>query len=350
MNDALAPVEAVSGARGPLATLQALAEAVAAAMPPAPGNDTATTATASGLAASTLPAAPDAPAVAASTLAEPPAAALPEPTSTAQALHGRITLGQMAAEAQAAAQRAPAAEAAPAENARTALGSQPLADSSAAPRLADALAQPVLVTLLHSPALQPARPRDAAPARRVRPGEPDAAPPAEEAQVDDERAGDDGAEPDDSATPEALKLVALLQAEGPAEARSELARGRRVLVVLPQGGAGQGFAPARSWLVDTKRALAFRSRWWPGSAAATVGGGWAHWRVFRDGDPLLARGLGSRAGAGGHACKLLLGAAPQRLADAGAATLEVPERFRFAQALGGQWSLVVAAAPPGTAP
>jgi len=47
-------------------------------------------------------------------------------------------------------------------------------------------------------------------------------------------------------------------------------------------------------------------------------------------------------------CRVRLGVQPPPLVDAGAASIEITERIRFAQALGGQWSLLLLVAPTGT--
>jgi hypothetical protein len=322
----LAAVETVAGAaapRGPLATLQALADSLAQ------------TAAHAGTAAPALAAASSSAAVGA------PGSATVTPANAAlHALQGRATLGQMAAEPPLVVR--PPAESAPAlagEPAALAARAPAAADASAAPRLPDALAQPVNVTPLHAPPLQPARPRAAAaPPRRG------AALPADETVVDALRVDGDAAPPsdDEGETAAPAALFGWLEAEAPADVRSELARGRRVLVVLTAAAPVQGWCAAQAWLVDRRRAPHFAGRWWPGAAAAA---GWRRWRVFRDGDPLLARGLASGAGAQG--LRLRLGSPAPQIADSALATLELADRIRFAQALGGQWSLLVAAAPPG---
>ena len=327
-------VEPISAVRGPLATLQALAEAVAAAQPQ-PGDAAASLTTDN--------AGPLLGGAALSLQAEnsvPMPGPLPASVAATNALHGRMTLGQLAAEP--AALRV-ASEAAAGEAARLAPHAAPLLDAANAQRPLDVLAVPVLLTPLQTPAGAPARPRQAPEAQRRPPilrldplppepeplGEPPATEPEEPAPSSDAQAG---------------ALRALLQRAGQADALRELALGRRVLVVLTQAGAGHGPVAASAVLLTAEAAQRFGARWWPG-AANVSDIGWLRWRVFRDGDPLLDRGLRSRTSA--TACRVRLGAQPQRLTDAASASLEIAERIRFTHALGPQWSLLMVAAPPG---
>lgn len=335
-------VDAVAGARGPLATLQALSDALAALAPLGPGLAEESAAPAGAAVQAAVPAAED------GTVPLPPAA-------ETQAAQGRLTLGQLATE-QAALRAAP--EQAGGQVAREALPSTPLADGAgSAPRLADAAVLPVLLTPLQAPAAPPLRPQDVeTPARRARDRDRESSShdawPEHEAPADAESRPDPDADTDAdpepaTADPEAARVRALLEQGGQHEALAELARGRRVLLVLPQAGAERGVVDAAAWLAGATRAQRFAARWWPGSAGAGDGG-WGHWRVFRDGDPLLGRGLASRSG--GSACRVRLGAGALRLADAASARLDIADRIRFAQVLGGQWSVLVVAAPLGVAP
>lgn len=333
-------VEAIGAARAPLATLQALAEALAVQAPQGPG-----------LAEESAAPGGETPLQAAAQSDEAMLPPMP-PVQATGASPGTMTLGQLATE-QAALRAVP--ESAAADGARAAQSSEPLPDAGtaslaagAAPRLTEMLAVPVLLNPLQPPATPPARP-DATepPPRRVleRQAPHDEAPAHDrdpEPDPDPEPPLDDELEA--AATPEAAELHALLEREGQADALSELARGRRVLVVLPGQGAGHGVVDATAWLLGGGRARRFGARWWPG-AAQVEQRAWLHWRVFRDGDPLLGRGLSSRAG--GPSCRVRLGAQPQGLADADSAGLVLADRIRFSQSLGGQWSVLLIAAPPG---
>lgn len=349
MNPQGGALEAVAGAQGAgsrsLATLQALAEALGAlgaANAAAAGNAT-----------------PGAEA------AQAEAAAMPEavlPSSTAlaaQAAQGQMTLGQLAAEQ--ATRRAASNDAALASGLGSSAAAMPLQRSDVAPegfntpRLPDLLAVPVTVTAMHTPPLTPPRPQDAeaAPRRVLRDdGHDEGRGTGRDAVQDEDEAepappdaeADHGERADGETTdPEAARLRAALERAGRSDAIAELDRGRRLLLVLPQAGT----APVQAvvWLLGPRRAQRHAARWWPGLASSE---GWLPWRVFRDGDPQLGRGLTSRAA--GPACRVRLGPQPPRLQDAGAASLEIAERIRFAQALGGQWSLLLLAAPAGWAP
>lgn len=298
---------------------------------------------------------------------------------------------------------------APAAAALDTVGAQAAAATQAAQRPLEHLLQPALVTTLHASPPDAARlrqvpaeppredPRDDARKRREAAGDepPAEAPPASRDDADadggghdrDGRHGDgregDGREGDgdardrgaragEPAGPDAFALARLLRERGPAEAVSDLARSRRVLIVLLEPAATASSHAAQAWLVDGRHARRFAARWspgamacaaWPGAMAyaawpgatvdaawpgPTAGAAWPWWRLFRDGDPLLARGLSSHSGA----CRLRLGAAAvPRLAGPaghGAATLAIHDRQRFAEALGGQWSVVLTVAPAGT--
>ncbi len=326
-------VEAVGGAAAagarPLATLQALAEAMGALG-----------------AAQAHAAEPAAPAVDA---AQAEAPALPEavlPGSQALAAQqGRLTLGQLAAEQNL--RRSASTEAPPsAADTNPVLRQQPMPEAAQAPRLPDAVAVPVMVSTLHTPPAGPTRAQQAEDTPRLRwpqdrgPRDEHEEPASdlEPTETAFEREAAAPAEPAD-ADPEALRLRAALERAGRADALRELAHGRRVLLVLPQAGA------ALAWLFGPRRAQRHAARWWPGAAGADE---WRPWRVFRDGDPQLGRGLLSRAG--GTPCRVRLGPQPPRLPDGGAASLEIAERMRFAQALGGQWSLLLLVAPAGWTP
>lgn len=327
-------LEAVGAARAPSATLQALAEAVAAAAPQGPG-----------LAEESSAPGGETPLQAAARSDEAMLPPLPPVTATSAA-PGQLTLGQLATE-QTALRATP--EAAAGDSARQALAQEPRTDAGGPPRLTELLAVPVLLNPLQPPAPPRTRP-DASepPPRRIvehaAAEDHAAAPPVPEPGPEPDDDGEDPA--DTAATPEAAALRALLEREGQAEAVAELARGRRVLLVLPEAAPGRGVVVAQAWLLGAGRAWRFGARWWPGAAEAAAPR-WLHWRLFRDGDPLLARGLASRAG--GPPCRVRLGAQPQALADADSAALALADRIRFAQSLGGQWSVLLIAAPPGRA-
>ena len=337
-------IEALSGATGtagagarPLATLQALAEAL--------GALGAANAAAAESAAPTVDAAQaEAPTMADAVLPSSSAAA----AQTAQ--QGHMTLGQLAADQ---AQRRAASNDAPPASLSPALAAvrhDVAPEGVNTPRLPDLLAVPVTVAALHTPFASAARPQ--------KPGAPPERAWRDHAAQDDRRGAaqdepeseaheleavpTDAAE-DEPPDPEAARLRAALEREGRADALLELDRGRRLLLVLPQ--AGMAPVSAVAWLVGARRAQRHSARWWPGLGGSE---GWLPWRVFRDGDPQLGRGLLSRAA--GPACRVRLGPQPPRLPDAGAASLEIAERIRFAQGLGGQWSLLLLAAPAGWAP
>ena len=257
------------------------------------------------------------------------------------------------------------------------------AETQAAQRPLEHLAQPALVTALHVPAADPVRPRQVPGAchrddlrgqddgdgdgdgdhddtrqphdalRRDQAGPPHDGPPPDASGPASSTAGDtrghgEAAAGHDPAAPgrqhlgaEAAALAAFLRTQGPADAVADLARGRRVLIVLPAPAATAAapWAAAQAWLLDGRRAHRFAARWGPHAPEA-----WPAWRLFRDGDPLLARGLASRSG---H-CRLRLGTLPQRGAGPVTPTLAIHDRQRFAQALAGQWSVVLTVAPPGS--
>jgi len=326
-------LEAVTSAQRPSATLQALAEALGAL-------GAANTAAAEGAG----------PGVDA---AQAEIATLPEavlPSGSALAAQGRLTLGQLAAEQ--ALRRAASNDVATAGNATSVavpvLRHDVAPEGVNTPRLPDVLAVPVMVSALHAPPVTAPRPQKAgaAPRRVSRDGECEADDHAASEEpvpdTDTARHGADTSADEAPADPEALRLCAALAAAGRNDALAELDRGRRLLLVLPTAGAAP--VPAVVWLLSARRAQRHGARWWPGLAGTE---GWLPWRVFRDGDPQLGRGLVSRAA--GPACRVRLGPQPPRLQDAGAASLEIAERIRFAQALGGQWSLLLLAAPAGWA-
>lgn len=369
-----AAVEPVGAARGALATMQALADALAGpALPPPLGQaGAAMTGADAGSAGPPILLTTD-PAFNREPVRTPVSGAIPAAVTTAQAVQGRITLGQLAAEPSAlrTASEMPLGASA-AEASRGAPIGMLAADGNSLPRLAATLVVPVLLTPPFATPSHAARERKApaAPAARHREADgwrfapdPDADTDAgTDAGLDAEPEEDAGAAPDlplergaadpnggaDSAPPcepEAGALRALLQRAGQVEALRELALGRRVLVVLPQADGGHGAAPASAALLTSDRAQRFGARWWPG-AANTVRPGWLRWRVFRSGDPQLDQGLRSRCAS--TACHLRLGPQVAHLSDAATAQVELVERIRFTQALGAQWSLMVLAAPPGT--
>ena len=385
-----AAVEPIGAARGPLATLQALADALAG---PAPQPMTGEVGGAmhgsaagpvnelwgglqSGLQSGPASGLNYAPAdVTKSDLSnalmnEPAPArlplsdAIPAAVTTAQAMQGRITLGQLAAEPTAlrrATEMSVGASAA--EAARGAPISTLAPESGATARAPITLAVPVLLTPTFATPGQAARAHEGpdSPAARQRDAdrqrrspEPDdgcADGPLEDATTAPESAADNtGAGPESDADaspscdPEAAALRALLQHAEQLEALRELALGRRVLVLLPQADGGHGAAPAAAALLTSDSVQHFGARWWPGTANA-VRPGWLRWRVFRSGEPQLDSGLRSRSAS--TACHLRLGPHAPHLTDAGTAQVELAERIRFTQALGAQWSLLVIAAPPG---
>ena len=253
------------------------------------------------------------------------------------------------------------------------------AETQASQRPLEHLLQPAQLSALHAPATDPARPRQlpAGQDRRGAGSGPGAAPDADrdshqdhqpedeghgrpraDAPAEDEATGQAAPRPSaaggrgaggafgDAGSADAASLAALLRTHGPADAVADLARGRRVLLVLPAGDATGPWRPARAWLLDARRATCFAARWW----SAAPDHGWPAWRLFRDGDPLLARGLASLA-APGVGCRLRLGSsAALRLAASAPAiaTLAIHDRQRFADDLGGQWSVVLTVAPPGS--
>ncbi len=303
-------------------------------------------------------------------------AAQAEAVATAQAQQGRATLGQMAqqtliTQVQAeAAQQPTAADAA--HNVNTSAAQQALAAPQLAPAQAGGrptgatlLAVPVLMTPLQTQA-SPHTARNGAvksePARRQGHTQGDPDPAQQEAGQDDaeQNNSEDTATTTDPDTrpsntgpaPEAdsRHLRRLLQEHASAEVQRELQAGRRVLVVLPQEAAGRGLAPARAALLGPAGMRVFaHARWWPGDAQVVPAlDGWPQWRVFREGDPLRAPVLVSRAERGeGQGCRVLLGSAAPKLLDSRGALLELPERLRFVQALGGQWSVLLVLAGTG---
>ena len=391
-----AAVEPIGAARGPLATLAALANALAGFTPPPPMGEAgmdmqgvtnglaneASTGTSTGVntGLTTELSGPinvpingpthglmngpmDGPA---NTLAQgqvPLAGALPAAVTSAQAMQGRSTLGQLAAEPTAWRTAAEMPTSAIAAEASRSLPLGTLApEAGNTRRPSDALAVPVLLSPPFTTAGHAARAREAPEptAARHREAEWLRLPTDSEAGAE---AGSEGgsAEPDlrddnnaaadpdpggastPSRDPEAAALRALLQRAEQVEALRELALGRRVLLVLPQAGGGPGAASASAAMLTSDQVQRFGARWWPGTANATRPG-WLRWRVFRSGDPQLDSGLRSRCAS--TACHLRLGAHVPHLADAGTAQVELAERIRFAQALGAQWSLLVVAAPP----
>ena len=389
-----AAVEPIGAARGPLATLQALADALAGPAPQ-PVMDAAggamhgpdanpvidlrgglqsglqsglTSGPNSGLADAMKSAASNSLLIPSAPAQLPLSATIPAAVTTAQAMHGRITLGQLAAEPTALRLATEMPLGATAAEAARGVPINPLAaEAGSAPHAAFTLAVPVLLTPTfttasqaarshEAPESQQARHRDADPQRHPHdPENDDMDSPLEDASTAPDGANDNTAagldsDADSSADssapsePEALALHALLQRAEQLEALRELALGRRVLLVLPQAGGGHGAAPAAAALLTTEKVQRFGARWWPGTANA-VRPGWLRWRVFRSGDPQLDSGLRSRSAS--TACHLRLGPHAPHLSDAGTAQVELVERIRFTQALGAQWSLLVVAAPPG---
>lgn len=327
MSGAIGPVEAVGGARAPLATLQALAAAVAD-LAQQPSNGSGPGAGAAGLSLGT-PAAMSLPDL------------LPSTVATAQAVQGRLLLGELAAES--TAQRG-APTPFGAEVLRATLQPAMGAEGASAPRLLDVVSTPVLLNPLHPPAGTPVRPRQVKTARPRGAAQPLASPPLDdgEAQAQPEPQADDHCEP--AATPQMEAWRQFLQRGEQTAALRELALRRAVLLVLPQAAAGGGPVPARAWLLRGARATVFAARWWPG-AGQVARDDWLSWRVFRDGAPMLENGLRSRHGV--SSCRIRLGPQAPRLSDAEAAGLHLVDRLRFAHGLGAQWSLLLLVAPPG---
>ena len=371
----VAAVEAVG--REPLATLLALAERLS--QPPdghdaqLPMQSQASDKMLPGLAAALAEAAALSPLFA-------PAldAAQAEALAMAQAQQGRMTLGQMAQQSKV---NHAHAESTLVASAASDLSSRAAQLSLAAPQLAAAagsslpagatlLAVPVLMNPLQTPASAHTRGNGAVqpePARQQggqqqrgdeladdphdEPhGEGHDAPAASQSQADT-TAGDLADSLLDAKASNSQALRELLRQHGSPEVRRELQAGRRLMVVLPQADAGRGMVAARVALLGPAGMRLFaHTRWWAsdrsGAAdSATNTAHWPQWRVFREGDPLRAPLLVSRAG--GHGCRVLLGAPAPRLLDSHGALLELPERLRFVQALGGQWSLLLVVAPPG---
>ncbi len=344
MNNGTAPaaVEAVSATHGPTATLQALAEAVGA-----------------------LGAAPAAAAGPNEATAQAPTGPAGHAALAAQAQQGRQTLGQLAAEQSALRGSSSEAAAVPRAGIEAGLGAAGTAllrgaavpDNVAVQHPADTLVLPTQVSALFLPPMLPAQVRPPAVEGQVRrshddllPWHDDSSERESEPTIPDTDTGADADPPAATPDAQALALRELLQRADQTAALAELARGRRLLLVLPQSGAPPVAAVA--WLLSATRAQRHGARWWPGLRLAAGGpapgeaADWLPWRMFRDGDPQLGRGLVSRAA--GPACRVRLGAQPPQLHDAAAASLVLPDRIRFAQALGGQWSLLLLAAPAGT--
>jgi hypothetical protein len=311
-------------------------------------------------------------------------AAQAEALATAQAQQGLKTLGQLAQQSQAhqGPLQTSALPTAAAENtslmAQMALAAPQLAPAPGAGAASGAvlLAVPVLMSpwqTQHSsqaqrhPAVQPE------PAHEQRRRQPEgnadggAQPDTEiDAQIDEEPAlpsPQRRAQPREADTlhDDSQALLASLRQHGSVDVQRELQAGRRVLVVLPQSQADTGRVKARAALLGLAGVRLFlHTRWWPGEAGQGLDGAcagriattppapWPQWRVFREGDALHAPLLVSRSD--GPGCRVLLGVPAPRLFDSRNALLELPERLRFMQALGGQWSVLLVVAPTGVAP
>ena len=372
----VAAVDAVS--REPLATLQALVERLSQ---PQVGQDAQQPMQAQtadnvlpGLAAALAEAAALSP-VQSPTLS----AAQAEAIATAQAQQGLMTLGQMAQQNQVSQNQTPSAT-------LSALAADPTGSvvqmSLAAPQLASPpgaaaaagatlLAVPVLMTPLQAQASphsqrhsvvqpEPARHQDQHDQKDQPHDDPtDAERDAAETAAAQPAAAAEPANADsalEAGREDTRALRELLRAHGSAAVQRELQAGRRVLVVLPQAHPGLGLVAARAALLGPAGTRLFaHTRWWAGDrsagdnadaeSAAADSTAWPQWRVFREGDSLHAPFLLSRAD--GHGCRVLLGTPAPRLLDNRSALLELPERLRFVQALGGQWSLLLVVAPPG---
>ncbi|WP_425256828.1 hypothetical protein ACPOLB_15125 [Rubrivivax sp. RP6-9] len=342
MNPA-APLDPVGGAQGVLATVQALQALLAGLAEPTPAADAAgETEMAQATTAPQPGQATGAPQDTTGVMLAGDTQAL---AAAAQAQQGRATLGQLAGDA-AAPGRDTVPPAAPV-HAGTAVHDSTL--------LPETLAVPVLLTALQPPSTPPLptwRAPPEAPPRRQRDGDgqPQQDPSHEQAhdQAHDQAQDDrDDAHDDPRGGTDAVATLQQLDAAGAwhqrlrragqSEVLAELDRGRHVLLVQPQpGGAAQAL------LLSLRGLHGFAAQ----CALLAAGAPWSRWRVFRDGDPLHSRGLRSRSGGGG--CLLRLGPPRPQLSVSGsdmACVLQLPDRLRFAQALGGQWSLLLVLAP-----
>jgi hypothetical protein len=400
----LSPVAAVDAvAREPLATMKALVERMnappdtpdAAGAQETPATEHTPQAAPAdaighlppGLAAALAQAAALAPGLAATLESALPTAlqaAQAEAAATAQAQQGRMTLGQMAQQSQMTQVQA---ESATLPMAATHLSSETTQQSLASPQgssahntpaaAATVLSTPVWMAPLQAPAspqtqrhaaVQPESARQQGGQQQGSDDEPESDgerqhEPTQALAADAEAQNERQSQPQSDAQSDAQSEAradasrrqsrAVLDAvsqHASAEVQRELQAGRRVLVVLPHDEAGRGLVPAQAALLGPSGVRFFESaRWWPGDVVAAtkdaVGkdAAWPQWRVFREGDPLRAPLLVSRAD--GHACRVLLGTPAPQVLDSHAATLELPERLRFVQALGGQWSLLLVVAP-----
>ena len=344
MNPA-APLDAVGGAQGTLATVQALQALLAGLAEPTPAADAAGEAEMAQ--ATTAPQPGQATGAPQDTTSVMQAGDTQTLAAAAQVQQGRATLGQLVGDA-AAPGRDTLPPAAPLDT------STAVHDSTLLP---ETLAVPVLLTALQPPPAPPAwRAPPEAPPRRQRggDGQPQQDPSHDQAhdQAHDHahgRAHDDRGDPHDDprgSTDAAATLQQLdaagawhqrLRRAGQAEVLAELDRGRHVLLVQPQpDGAAQAL------LLSLRGLHGFAAQ----CALLGAGAPWSRWRVFRDGDPLHSRGLRSRSAGGG--CLLRLGPPRPQVSLSGsdmACVLLLPDRLRFAQALGGQWSLLLVLAP-----
>jgi hypothetical protein len=313
--------------------------------------------------------------------------------ATAQAQQGRMTLGQMAQQSQVTQVQA---ESALLPTAASALNSAAAQQALAAPQAGSAqgTAPSSAATLLNVPVwMAPLQTPAGAQTQRHAAVQPEPAHQHQRQQPGSGEEGDDGRAPGHGADGQGdaqsdapsgsqsdaqaaaqnkaqndahtidsraigQALLETVRQHGSAEVQRELQAGRRVLVVLPHDEAGRGLVAAQAALLGPFGVRFFESaRWWPGDALAAgaesdananASALWPQWRVFREGDPLRAPVLVSRAD--GHVCRVLLGTPAPQVLDSHTATLELPERLRFVQALGGQWSLLLVVAPAPTHP
>lgn len=261
-------------------------------------------------------------------------AAAPPGVVDAQARQGQELLMHMAVGPMAAA--AVAVPVAPADAAYAAIP---------APR-PELMSVPVLVPPWQAPANERALPRRRP--RRVLPRVVGSGADEDDAQAtrarDGEADDDDRAAPGDrpDASPRARQLADWLRANGRADACGELAAGRRVLIVLPRGGAGRE-RPASVWMLTRRAAWSWTAVW---RAAQGARAGWVRHGVARlaaDATRLVSR-------PGSAACEVILGVPAPLQPGGDSACLVLPEGRRFALALGLQWSLGVYVAPPGVGP
>ncbi len=350
MNPA-APLEAVAGAlgaqggHGALATVQALHALLAGLAEPTPAADAAGEAEMAQATTAPQPGqATGAPQDATNVMLAGDTQTL---AAAAQAQQGRATLGQLVGDAAAPGRDTP-------PSATGVHTSTAVHDSTLLP---ETLAVPVLLTAVQPPPTAPLpawRAPPEPPPRRQRGGhgQPQQGEPQDRHDdTADSDAAADGfgtqdctqAGTDTAATLHRLDAAGAwhqrLRRAGQAEVLAELDRGRHVLLVQPLPSPD---GAAQALLLSARGLHSFPAQ----CLLLAAGAPWSRWRVFRDGDPLHSRGLRSRSAGGG--CLLRLGPPRPQMALSGsdmACVLQLPDRLRFAQALGGQWSLLLVLAP-----